>query len=232
MGESRCYVNAVLQALAATPTFLSSLTATRLGPLAETLSMLAEIVNRAGSVTAASTLADRVLAEFSLLSEQFGSGQQDAHEFLVRLLEALQVERVSSRCGISLSASSIISTAPRSRFPALRPVTGCIQRPTTIEVPTRGLTSSCVVCLSCSHSSIEQIGEFRCVTCVLPLAGGVLSVGDCIAEHFRPQVIDGYACDMCSRRRLASSGSACKITRAPRLPPVFIVHFSRLATPG
>lgn len=270
-GESRCYFNAVLQALAATPTFIAITTVLDNPndggcernegnegkedvpvvhshdssephsdrsdtPLANAMVALAISINQCDPVATASAIADRVLSEYCQQGGRFEYGEQDAHEFLVRLVEIVQTEQSAARLRRpALAAPWMIGPRGTASTSGLRPCVGG-GRPGAGEgwrdPPTRGLLSSCVVCLSCSASTTEQIGEFSCVTCMLPIVGGVVSVAECLAEHFRPVLVSGYSCENCNTRGLPSSGSACKVTRAPRLPQVLVVHFSRVAAVG
>jgi ubiquitin C-terminal hydrolase len=243
-GESRCYYNSVLQAWAAARALhLSGETnddgdSDACGPLQRSLREVASALNDAAPVPVASALADRVLREFRRAGGTVEGGQQDAHELLLRLVDALRRESLRRRAG-----QQGLAVALRGRPPmTLRPcfvrhsatsslAAGWLAR-ALADPPCWGLLSSSVVCLSCSASTVEMLVPFSCISVVLPLTTSVLTVKDCLAEHFRPDFLSGYTCANCTVQRRRSSGDACKLTLAPRLPRVLIMHFSRLPTLG
>lgn len=238
-GESRCYFNSILQAWAAT----GALTHTDDGaassfsvvsrPLYDSIRNVAAALNTSSSLLETSHLADKVLSEFRRVGGTVQGGQQDAHEFLLRLFEAVHREaRGRTTDGLTVA----LCRDPR---PRLQP---CLVRGNAIggnwfarslaDPPCWGLLSTSVVCLSCTASSDELLVPFSCLTVVLPLTSRVLTVADCLAEHFRPDFLSGYNCGNCAARGRRTSTDACKLTLAPRLPRVLVIHFSRLPTLG
>lgn len=165
-----CYLNAVLQALLALPPFVHALTAlvppapapATAGVLTapSVATALADLVRARTAAPALVQSPARVKAAVGRVGAQFaGSAQQDAHELLVVLLDALNDE-----------------LAPR--VPA--------GTPTPVAATFRAELAVAVECTQC-HAASRHAEHETCLSLSLPAAAPLPDVAACVAAFFRDE---------------------------------------------
>lgn len=198
-GSNLCFLNSLLQSLAAVPVFSDFLAATvqscdrTRAPLSkELLAVLAQL--NGGSTR-------RAIFPRSLLhrmERSFGdrinfANQQDVQELWQLLMDALNEEAGQQQGG----------TGPGSLRPAGRPA-----RPPPVPTTARathgnpfiGLTGDALSCAVCESRRPIRLNAFCDITLDLPPCGSAPTVEDCFAFWLQREALEGVECVSCSAR--------------------------------
>lgn len=186
-----CFLNAILQALASSPETCDYVRSVGLGsmdaPVSTALAALLAALNRPS--TYPTVLNPVELARALLQSSKsgralFNSEQQDAHELLLGLLEAVETESRPSRPIRGFAEpSEIRSTRGYDQM----------RRPFVSLLAHRTACASCGYCGPISHSPTEHL------TLSVPLTSSA-TLEHCLADLFRLEVLHDYVCRGCSLR--------------------------------
>ncbi|KAG2450648.1 hypothetical protein HYH02_004488 [Chlamydomonas schloesseri] len=220
-----CYLNSVIQVLLHMPSFAGDLSHPALEQLrhrqllpqgsAGVWAALLATANRLQAATASRSpspdLAKPAVEPAELRAAMGrrsgrwrGFGQQDAHEFLVELLEALQSEVLAAEAAAAGKQRIAMS---RTRDPAARNLSGCLMHTWA--------------CRGCGH--VTRAKEvFSCLSLQLPPSGCV-RLEDLVAEFLKDEVVDKN-CDQCSPRSPVPHTASHHFWRLPR---VLVVHIKR-----
>ncbi|XP_041456458.1 ubiquitin carboxyl-terminal hydrolase 30-like [Lytechinus variegatus] len=208
-----CYLNTILQSLAACPAFLAWLNrALRRGcfkgrgnELAYRLSRTLEGVNDYSSSTVYSP--HEVL--YSLYNRNWrpGQEQQDAHELFQFLLSELSEDREQPTSPLPLSeAPKLVKHVPNGRVnhSGLRSsIKANLPRVTIRDVdsPFRGLLAHHLSCTICGHKNPVTYTSFDCLSLPIPTLSLLRTLSlDCILERFtHTELVHDVECVECSK---------------------------------
>ncbi|GFR52754.1 hypothetical protein Agub_g15361 [Astrephomene gubernaculifera] len=215
-----CYLNSVVQVLLRMPSFTSDLLRPSLERLREHLppagvwsALLATLDKlRSASTSRLSFDSRKPAVEPAALRAAMGRrgrrwrsyAQQDAHEFLVELLEGLQSEVLGAEAAVTGCKRVRLSS---TSCPVARNLGGCLVH-----------TWTCSGCGRCSRSK----EPFSCLSLQLPASGSV-TLQDLVAEYLKDETIHKN-CDGCSP---AAAVAHTVQHRMWRLPRVLVVHIKR-----
>lgn len=153
--------------------------------------------------------------------------QQDAHEFLVRLLDRLHADmNVKVNCTIEEPTTKDPNYYDNMAIPTAANSFWKVHRMKHCSIITdlfEGLIVSTLKCLQCNYTS-KTLEPFTCLG-VPVLEGGRCSLKGCIANLLRPERMSdetAWQCPTCKLRRDAE-----KSTIIWRLPTVLVIHLKR-----
>ncbi|XP_054162411.1 ubiquitin carboxyl-terminal hydrolase 8-like [Oppia nitens] len=151
--------------------------------------------------------------------------QQDAHEFLVKLLEKLHEDLNESTIrDIDTNISEDLSlqvAANKFWKNHLR------KNKSIITDLFEGFIVNSLMCLTC-HKTSNTFEVFSCLS--LPLGNHKTTLNDCIRQYFKPERMSGEAaweCPTCKQKREAD-----KKILLWKLPKVLIIHLKRFSYEG
>ncbi|GLC35870.1 hypothetical protein PLESTB_000514400 [Pleodorina starrii] len=220
-----CYLNSVVQVLLNMVSFMGDLRDPALERLAQHLpaagvwAALRTTADKLRTATQARPTFDSLkpAVEPSELRAAMGRrgsrwrsfAQQDAHEFLVELLEGLQSEVLAAEAAASGRRSMPLS---ETRCPAARNLGGCLMH-----------TWTCSACGRCTR--LKE--PFSCLSLQLP-AHGTVNLQDLVSEYLKEETIDKN-CDGCSPSAPVPHTAQHHFWRLPRVLAVHIKRFMPLA---
>ncbi|XP_072163678.1 ubiquitin carboxyl-terminal hydrolase 30-like [Diadema setosum] len=226
-----CYLNTILQSLAACPAFLAWLNRTlRRGcfkgkgsELAYRLSHTIEGVNDHTSPRIFSP--HEVLYALYSRNWRAGQEQQDAHELFQFLLSELSEDREQIPSPVSLSeAPKLAKHASNGVIPqsGLRSsIKANLPRVTSRDVdsPFRGLLANHLTCTQCGHRNPVTYTSFDCLSLPIPSLGLFTTLSlDCILLKFTlPELVYDVECVECTKRT-GTQGTAHTQGGATRQP--------------
>ncbi|KNE98389.1 hypothetical protein PSTG_08309 [Puccinia striiformis f. sp. tritici PST-78] len=194
-----CFLNSVIQALASTQEYTKYLKeihsekpkgeGSKPSIIEELLSIIEELntPRPRNTVLRPTKLIEALLANHASSSKLFNSNQQDAHELLMIILEAIDLEferstkcRSSSQAGLAALLLPTITNQSRNQ-----------------RNPFRGLMANRIACAACAfsagihHSPTEHLSISLpfCATCTLE---------DCLKEYTILELLDDYFCRKCT----------------------------------
>jgi len=155
-----------------------------------------------------------------------GRKQQDAHEFLSKLLEWLHNE--TNRVIMQSKEPEQHDTDRKDQNAATNHWRNYLARNQSIIVQLFcGQRRSAVICLSCKAESVSY-NVFSNLTLSLPETSSMVNLKECFRREFlREEKIDVFTCGRCQ-----STGEASKKMDIVKLPPLLIIHLSRFHQDG
>eukprot|EP00041_Stephanoeca_diplocostata_P012793 m.215294 g.215294 ORF g.215294 m.215294 type:complete len:435 (+) comp19091_c0_seq2:158-1462(+) len=252
---SQCYINAVFQAIAGTFKYVDAFKSdsenaegncvvfgqheTLRQDLCAKLQHLVHVLNTGQTTKTASAVADTVLRAYRLCGGQLQGGEQDAHEFFVRLMDFLDDTRTQINPPPLLRAAQTIYGTDAYREVSAG-FTSAMSRDGKDRSPpadTRGFLSSTVVCPQCRTCTTVRVVSTACITVSIPAVptanmrrrpSGIVSVQECLDAFFEPETIEGFRCDTCK----AVVDGCFKVTTLTQPPALLVVHVNRLQWPN
>ncbi|KAL6609682.1 hypothetical protein ACP70R_039651 [Stipagrostis hirtigluma subsp. patula] len=225
-----CYLNSVLQCLAATPPLATFCLAARHSNLFCLLVGKKVFPNRdkecafcvlerqiARLLRADAGALDspgKIIRCLPLFAEHFRWGrQEDAHEFLVYVVDACHTAglRIRKRLRVAGANGNSAEEEGRGQGPCM-----------VMKETFGGALLSQVKCLVCKGES-NKTDEIMDISLDLP---GCSSVGDALAGFFRPEILEGankYSCERC--KKLTSARKQMFVLRAPKVLVIQLKRF-------
>ncbi|KAI1297898.1 Ubiquitin carboxyl-terminal hydrolase 30 [Halotydeus destructor] len=247
---NQCFVNSVLQAMAACESAISwlnySVTNSKTSAknsLCSVTSALSDTLNRLNSTDNSN---EPNLSSNTLLNSLGSHGwripdeEQDAHELFNVLTSTLETEFYSNLPMYSLTDALLVKDMLESPcVPAIKtqsPRIGSrcatqLEQCTRIakSLPTRGLLASQLLCINCGHKYPIKLDMFDSVSLVIPHVnlGSPVTLQDCIGKFVTSELIHEVSCEGCSKDGVASASWTKKLTFA-KLPSLLVFHIQRL----
>ena len=229
-----CYMNAVLQILAHTRSFVSHLSArffhndnNQTTDHSKLVTEVAQLLDAISSGKHRTVSPRRLRAELSARSTEFcDSRMHDAHEFLIRLLEWLHDDlKVATIVAISPSASYPgSSTSSESADIAWRQFQ--CSNSSIISRIFHGLQMSTLHCIACGYESSKS-EIFSVLSLPLVEEEGQVRLHHCLYRYTRGNFVKDWTCPSCCK-----TNDVYMRLDYWRLPPVIIFHLKRFSFSG
>jgi len=168
---------------------------------------------------------------WNLAGHMAGYQQQDAHEFLMAILDA-----VSSNDGLSAEDATMLRVAPSMFYNSMHKdgVRGILRDGFTHKSPTniidltfRGVFQSDLICSSCGHTSTTY-DPFLDISLQLKTSDmeELTTLSDCLHRYTREENLgrDVYFCETCKAKRASTKQLTVRL-----LPQVLCLHLKRFA---
>ncbi|CAB3370220.1 Hypothetical predicted protein [Cloeon dipterum] len=253
MGET-CFLNTLLQALAACPLFCHWLEQHKDSRLASALHEIITFVNGYGAESDTALFPRAVVSALSAHGWSMGLGQQDSHELFFILMSSLEEQATPAVQQTDILAlldkepgadqAEVVVQAVRQNENNESPPSKESKRPFYLsragkqmktatsqkfEFPFRGQQLSQLTCTICSKSSVVQHQAFDCLSLTLPSKGFVsCSLDQLLSSFTAPEQVSGVLCEHCSK----GGGSPTKTSfvkqlSVGRLPKSLCIHIQR-----
>ncbi|KAA1088215.1 hypothetical protein PGTUg99_026407 [Puccinia graminis f. sp. tritici] len=209
-----CFLNSVIQALASITEledYLKQIKSTQTtiddeqaGDRGSIIESLLEIINELNtprerrSVLRATKFIESLRANNASSSRLFNSNQQDAHELLMMILEAVE-EEVDRAARLRSSASLGLAGLINHLEPAssLSSSSSPSYNRKILRSPFRGLMANRIACAACGFSAGIRHSPTDHLSITLPVCS-TCTLEDCLKEYTILELLDDYVCRKCT----------------------------------
>ncbi|XP_024216782.1 ubiquitin carboxyl-terminal hydrolase 30 isoform X1 [Halyomorpha halys] len=240
-----CFLNSLLQGLAACPSLLDWLEpCQRNGYVSSSLYTILRVLcyERQPDDGTEAVISPEDLI-YGLRRKNYWSSlqEQDPHELFLHLISAVEEEEQKAKPQRSNSLLDALDlenkTVSNGRGPeeqcqgdAPQIISRSIQQPlatSRIISPFRGYLASQLCCLRCGHKSAVVYDKFDTLSLPLPTQSShsTYGLGRLLSDFVRAELVDGFSCDGCSAEHGPSQAS--KAIKIGKLPKCLCFHICR-----
>ncbi|KAK9474828.1 uncharacterized protein V1510DRAFT_229087 [Dipodascopsis tothii] len=190
-----CFMNAVVQAFASLESVTGAVAAAADAARAPATRALAGLLAGLNAGDGPGALSTRPLLA-SLQSAKWtpDTDQQDAHEFLLALVEALRAEADAAAAAERAAAVALDAVVHGPAGAAAEAAASAAAR----RLPLDGLLLSRVACLDCTDSPALAVAPFSTVELALPFGVLDADLRACLADFTAAQTLQNVQCHRCS----------------------------------